>query len=59
MIRQFSPGLSETEGIELSLLPTQKRFHKGQKMTDLDQIELEVQGMTCDACARHVTEVLQ
>ncbi len=28
-------------------------------MNNSEQIELEVQGMTCDACARHVTKALQ
>lgn len=28
-------------------------------MNNLEQIELEIQGMTCDACARHVTKALQ
>ena len=28
-------------------------------MNELEQLELDVQGMTCDACARHVTKALQ
>jgi mercuric reductase len=28
-------------------------------MNDMEQLELAVQGMTCDACARHVTKALQ
>ncbi|GIK57443.1 MAG: mercury(II) reductase [Chloroflexi bacterium] len=28
-------------------------------MNEIEQLELEVQGMTCDACARHVTKALQ
>lgn len=28
-------------------------------MNDLEKIELDVRGMTCDACARHVTKALQ
>lgn len=28
-------------------------------MNEMEQLELDVQGMTCDACARHVTKALQ